>query len=91
MVVVVVDHLGDSSLLRKRPSFETFELSRCHAASGGFPEGGSGLAGIRVAESIPRPEIVEMEGIMDSLRRLLETRGTFAVPDVPVSRDTEVS
>jgi hypothetical protein len=32
-----------------------------------------------------------MEGIMDSLRRLLETRGTFAVPDVPVSRDTEVS
>jgi hypothetical protein len=91
MVVVVVDHLGDSSLLRKRPSFETFELSRCHAASSGFPEGGPWLDGIRVAESIPYPEIIEVESIMDSLRRLLEARGAFAVPDVPVSRDTEVS
>ena len=91
MIVVVVYHLSDSRLLCVSSPFEAFELSSRHAAGSGFPVGGARFASVGLAKSISRPEVIQMEGIVDGFRCLLKAGGTCAVPDVPVSGNSEIS
>ena len=91
MIVVVVDHLSDSRLLCIGSPFEAFKLSSCHAAGSRFPVGGARFASVGIANSISGPEVIQMEGIVDGFRCLLKAGGTCAVPDVPMSGNSEIS